>query len=130
MATFSAKEHEEQRAVVEWFNLYKWHFPSGIRPLLFAIPNGGARSPATGAMLKAEGVVAGIPDMFLAIPSCEQHGLFIEMKRRQGGTVSKAQKEAMRNLSMFGYRCVVCRGADEAIKAIQAYLMPIFKEIE
>lgn len=34
----------------------------------FAIPNGGARSPATGAMLKAEGVRRGVFDLMVCVP--------------------------------------------------------------
>ena len=52
-------EHEEQREVVRWFRqTYK-----GVR--IFAIPNGGARSPATAGRLKAEGVSSGVPDLFV-----------------------------------------------------------------
>ena len=42
-------EHEEQRDLVRWFR-QTW---PGVR--IFAIPNGGARSPATAGRLKAEG---------------------------------------------------------------------------
>lgn len=41
---------------------------TGAWPLLFAIPDGGRRDAVTGAHLKAEGVRAGVPDMFLAVP--------------------------------------------------------------
>ena len=36
--------------------------------VMYHIPNGGRRNKITGARLKAEGVVAGVPDVFLASP--------------------------------------------------------------
>ena len=42
--------------------------------LLFAIPNGGHRHIGTARKLKAEGVKAGVPDCFLAVPKDEKHG--------------------------------------------------------
>ena len=52
---------------------------TGAWPLLFAIPDGGRRDAVTGAHLKAEGVRAGGPDMFLAVPRQNAPGLFPEL---------------------------------------------------
>ena len=67
-------EHEEQREYVRWF---RQAYPE-VR--IMAIPNGGARSPATASRLKAEGVSPGVPDLF--VPAW---GLWVEMKRAKGG---------------------------------------------
>ena len=114
-------EHTEQKALVEWWGLYaRW---KSLPPsLLMAIPNGGHRSVVTGARLKAEGVRAGIPDLFLAVPTSKAHGLWIEMKRQQGGRVSDAQKDSMAALEAQGYACTVCRGWAEARRSIVEYL--------
>ena len=58
------EEHNIQCACVRWFN-YQW---PEYRGLLFAVPNGGARSKATAGKLKAEGVVAGVADLILLVP--------------------------------------------------------------
>lgn len=79
--------------------------------LIFAIPNGGARSIVTGAMLKAEGATKGVPDLLIPEPSGEFHGLFVEMKTVRG-TIKAEQKEMMRMLEERGYRCAVCRSFD------------------
>jgi hypothetical protein len=100
-------EHEEQREVVRWF---RQTYP-GVR--IFAIPNGGARGISQAARLKAEGVSAGVPDLF--IPA---HSLWVEMKRRKGGTVSKDQKDWIEYLESAGHRVIVSRGADEAKEGI------------
>ena len=47
-------EHRIQAGLFKWAKLASAHHPE--LTLLFAIPNGGARDPITGAMLKAEGV--------------------------------------------------------------------------
>jgi hypothetical protein len=89
---------------------------------MFAVPNGGARSVRTGQRLKAEGVLAGVPDIFLAAPRGSSHGLFVEMKRVHGGTVSKPQKLVMARLMAAGYACRVCRGFAEARDVVEGYL--------
>lgn len=112
-------EHEEQAALVEWWGLYARCLPPS---LLMAIPNGGYRSAITGARLKAEGVRVGIPDLFLAVPTRQAHGLWIEMKRQHGGRISDAQKSSMAALEAQGYACTVCRGWAEARRSIVEYL--------
>lgn len=44
------------------------------------------------------------------------------MKRVKGGRVSPAQKVIMRKAEAYGNKCVVCRGFDEAVKAITDYM--------
>lgn len=122
-------EDREQQTVVEWA---RWQ--EGVRPELknlFAIPNGGHRHKAVAGKLKAQGVKAGVPDLFLAHPvrkatvngvSGPCAGLFIEMKRERGGKVSSEQHDWVVRLLLAGYACVVAKGADEAIKVIRDYL--------
>ena len=90
--------------------------------LLFAIPNGGKRNIVTAKLLKDEGVKAGVPDVFLAVPRKEFNGLFIEMKRQDGGRVSKEQKDWMDRLQAQGFEAVVCRGWEGAAEALLRYL--------
>ena len=112
-------ESHEQRSLVAWWQAVRRQWPGAV---LFAIPNGGARSAVTGARLRAEGVVAGIPDMFLACPKGGRAGLFLEMKRTHGGRVDKAQKTVMALLESQGYECAVCRGFEAARARIEAYM--------
>ena len=101
-------EAQEQAAFVQYM---RTKYPD---VLIFAIPNGGSRNKAEASRMKAGGVVAGIPDLFVP-----EFRLWIEMKRRKGGTVSEKQKEIMHELERVGYVCRVCRGADEAIAVIE-----------
>lgn len=113
-------ESKSQQAVIKWWDMacHGYGLPKG---LLFAIPNGGARDVITGSILKAEGVRAGVPDLFLAKPKRLQSGLFIEMKSK-GGKVSPQQIEYIKNLSDSGYEVRTCYSSQEAIKVIGQYL--------
>lgn len=116
-----ADEHAEQAALCRWWAMYarSRRLPES---LLFAIPNGGRRDAVTGARLKAEGVRAGAPDMFLAVPRKNAPGLFLELKKQKGGRVSENQKTMHEALSQAGYPVCVCRGWDEARREIEKYL--------
>ena len=68
--------------------------------------------------------LAGVPDIFLAVPIRQYAGLFIEMKRAGKRTrTSPAQKKVMHALRNLEYACVVCHGWQEAQNAIEAYLL-------
>lgn len=100
-------EHEEQRELVCWF---RRTFP-GVR--IFAVPNGGARSPATAGRLKAEGVVAGVPDLYIPAWS-----LWVEMKRTKGGSLNPEQKDWIAYLVGCGHSAIVGKGAEDAKRQI------------
>lgn len=115
-------EHGLQCRCVRWLRL---QYPK-LRPLLFAIPNGGLRSKATAGRLKGEGVVAGVADMMLAVPSHPWHGLFIEMKTEEDGSrQSLAQREWQTAVEAAGYRYVVCRSLDGFMLSVNEYLKTI-----
>lgn len=114
-------EHKEQEALFEWASFQK---VKGIklREHMFAIENGGSRHPVEAINLKKRGVTPGVPDIFLFVPSGIYHGLFIEMKRKEGGKVSIAQKQMHSRLLTQGYDVRVCHGWEEAKFQIEDYL--------
>ncbi len=114
-----AQEHER---VILWWQLYAPH--QQLSPhLLWHCPNGGRRDAAEAAHFARLGVVAGVPDLFLAVARRGHHGMFVEMKRRLARhRASDAQLEQIALLREQGYYAVVCHGADEAIEAISDYL--------
>ena len=113
-------ESQEQQNVISWAQWSTGRYPE--LEYLHHIPNGGARSKATAGRLRAEGVKPGVPDLHLPVPLGGYHGLYIEMKRRKGGTVSDEQKRWINFLLLHGYAVYVCKGADEAITVIENYL--------
>ena len=111
MKNKTSSEHSEQTGFVNWF---RYKYPNII---IFAIPNGGFRSIRTAKLLKEEGVVPGIPDLF--IPSLK---IFVEMKRVKGGVVSPEQKKMMEYLTRVGYTCMICYGANDASRQLLDFL--------
>lgn len=115
----AGSESSHQKAFFRW-----WHLMQASRwpnVLCFAVPNGGARDAVTGARMKAEGLLAGIPDIFLAKSSCGKHGMFVEMKAKRG-RVSERQRGIFPFLEAAGYAVVVARGWKEAADAVELYL--------
>lgn len=110
-----------QQAVIIW-----WRHQCALfnipEMLLFSIPNGGWRSPISGAILKREGARPGAPDLMLAVASHGASGLFVELKTAKG-IVSPAQKNFHAALMNQGYEVSVCRHFADACNAISKYLI-------
>ena len=139
----SRLEHVEQVELLKWVAQVAWcgfyvidtNQPKPQRDtaaepslqLMFAIPNGGTRGDDArtrqirGAMLKAEGVRSGVPDIFLPVPRKGYHGLFIELKRVKKGVKSANQKDWLAELNNQGYLAVTCYGAEETKNVIRSY---------
>lgn len=113
-------EHNEQRDFVNWVKKKSLQDP--IYDMLYAIPNGGQRNLKVGAKLKLEGVKPGIPDLCFPVSRGPFHGLYIEMKRKKTGHLSKVQKEWKKKLKNQNYCFQMARGSDEAIKILEDYL--------
>ena len=110
-------EDDEQAALFQYAS-----YQRGIEwSLLFAIPNGGFRKIQTGIKLKRTGLKPGVPDIFLPVARRKYFGMFIEMKSEKG-RVQENQKEWHAALKAQGYQVEVCRGCDQAVKAIIDYL--------
>ena len=112
-------EHAEQVGFVRWFRT-KWP-----RVLIFAIPNGGKRNITTAKLLVKEGVVAGVPDLF--IPAW---GIWVEMKRQKGGRLSADQDGIINYLESVGHHVVVGLGALDASEKLLRLLKMDGAEVE
>lgn len=125
-------EHEEQVKVIQWAR------GSGLRPgavvkwpclrWLYSIPNGiflpgKNRTLAAKIMakMKREGLTKGISDLCLPHPSNGYHGLYIELKWKDGKP-STEQKEFLLYADSVGYFVKVCYTSGEAIAVIEEYL--------
>lgn len=87
----------------------------------FAVPNGGARTPAEAGILKSMGVVAGIPDLAIVRGG---YVYFIELKA-DGGALSVVQKEVFARLKAAESTPKVCRSLDEVEAALRGWHIPL-----
>jgi len=100
------------------------------------------RGKAEAARFRAMGVKSGVPDIFLpvgvqkidsvdrgqyTIIRTKYNGLYIELKRLRGGTVSAAQKQWIARLRDAGYAVEVCKGWEAAAAVITNYLEGRYK---
>ena len=125
-------EDTEQICLFRWAALQSSKYPE--LALMYHIPNGGKRSKSEAARFRTMGVKAGVPDIFLPVkrsghwltgPSdmiAPYNGLYIELKRQHGGTVSPAQQTWIAALRKAGYAVEVCKGWEAAAAVIMDYL--------
>jgi hypothetical protein len=86
--------------------------------LVFHVANGGLRTPREAARLKWQGVVAGVPDLVIVAPGGRTR--FLEIKT-ETGRLSKEQIDMFDRLAAFGTEPLVCRGIDDARRALAAW---------
>lgn len=103
---FRHLESQLQRKCVAWFRM---QYPEHAK-LLFAVPNGGARSRVEAAIMKAEGVTAGVSDLIFLEPRGGYGALCIEMKREdKSSRQSASQKEWQKAVEKAGNLYAVAR---------------------
>jgi len=114
-----------QSQCVAWFRA---QYPEIV---IFAIPNAAKRSFALAARMRKEGMVSGIPDLFIAkaILRCNYgkcgkiyHGLFIELKRSKSEKPTDNQVYYLQKLKEAGYQTAVCHSFEEFQQTVNDYL--------
>jgi hypothetical protein len=113
-------ESQEQQLLIQWTRMQRVRYPE--LSLLYHVPNGGSRHKAEAWALRRGGVQAGVPDLCLPVARGRFHGLYIELKRTEGGRVSDAQSEWIDSLRAQGYLVKVCKGWRAAADVIIHYL--------
>lgn len=123
MANNTPLEREEQATFVQWLELQGLLFSSTAQSTYTTSWNQKRLNHATGLR-------KGVPDMLVIVPkdkSKDGNGycLFIELKRLQGGVVSKEQKhwhDSINALETPYTQAYVAKGANEAINIVSHYL--------
>lgn len=117
----SPLERVEQARFVDWLELQGLLFSATAQSTYTTSWNQKRLNHATGLR-------KGVPDMLVVIPpERDERGLgcvlFIEMKRKSGGVLSKEQKEWIRELDLIdNVGAFVCRGAESAIETVSLFL--------
>lgn len=108
-------ESEEQKQLIQWTRTDpRFQF-------LFHIPNESVGGQGWLIRNRQLGVKAGVPDLFYPVPMGTYHGLFIEMKARDG-RLRPEQKRWIQTLRQLGYKCVVAYGWEEARRELELYM--------
>jgi hypothetical protein len=110
-------ESEIQACFIKWLRLTN----RAVGAVTFSVPNGALRSLAEGKRQKELGLTAGVPDVFIAYPSGNLHGMFIEFKAG-ANTLTYHQNNMIQLLKARGYHCVVCYEVDKAMQEVLRYL--------
>ena len=108
-------EHELQCACVRMFHM------KHKGALIWATPNGGQRHIAVAAKMRKEGVLPGVPDLFIPEARGGYHGLFVEMKSGKN-KATPAQVQIMGQLHERGYKCEVVNSLEYFDAVTSAYL--------
>jgi hypothetical protein len=101
-----------QRAVLEHLRLR-----AAPNVFYFHPPNGGARRPIEAAILKALGVVAGVPDIIL-VKGGRTYGLELKAPRRR---LTPVQRAAHAALGAAGAEVATADSLDTALRQLEAW---------
>ena len=116
-------ESRLQQACVKWF---RYQYPH-LSTLLFHPKNEGHGDRVSGAIAKAEGVVAGVPDLILAVPNARHNILCLELKTERGRQ-SPTQKAWQQAAEAAGAKYAVVRTIFKFIDTVNEYVSNIDKE--
>ena len=111
------EESMSQRAFIKYCRM---HPDIRIR-MTFSIHNSGAKRPITYGRDLAEGLLAGVADVFIPCPTTTKHGLFLEFKSSKGKQTERQQAfEEFCHGQGYGYQVV--RSVNEAIDQLMKYV--------
>ena len=116
------KHHESahQQQVIEWARMASRSAKYPMLEMLHCSLNGVKLSKPQAGIAKGQGMLSGVPDLFLPVPRGKYHGLYIEMKHGDN-TLTENQKKFLQNAANVGFAVSVCYSAQEAIKRIEDY---------
>ena len=111
-----------QSACVKWFKLQYKEYEYRLIKINNDLPlNNNELRIKLYNKFKAEGLLEGAPDMFLAVGNYLYNGLFIEFKYGND-RLRKKQVNVIKSLEAGNYRCVIVRSLDEFMEVIKEYL--------
>ena len=110
-----ARNYIEQQICIAFMQRLQQYHPD-VFEMTYHIKNESSTGHIAGI-----GIKKGVPDYFIAIPSGNFHGLYIEMKKPKG-RLSADQKDFIPKLEDKGYKVAVCFGWSEAVDEVVNYL--------
>ena len=113
-------ESAHQQQVIEWARMASRSAKYPMLELLHCSLNGVKLTKTQAVIAKSQGMLSGVPDLFLPVTRGKYHGLYIEMKHGSN-TLTDNQKKFLQNAANVGFAVSVCYSAQEAIKRIEDY---------
>lgn len=110
-------ERQEHLALMDWVRLQP-----AIRDVFIHIANEYDGGAIKGHVRRILGVRKGVSDFLLPLPRGGFASLWIELKRREGGSERVEQREWIERMRKEGHAAYFCYGCDDAIGVIKAYL--------
>lgn len=92
-------KHTEDKIQADCYMHFHETYPH-LRGLLYHVPNGEKRDKITANLLKAKGVVPGIPDLVFHY---KNNTYFFELKKHKTSTVSLSQEKIHKQLDLQGF---------------------------
>lgn len=106
------KEDNLQKSVAKYLDLNKF--------LWCHVANERKTSMQAGKRLKLKGVKSGVPDVLIFDNNSIYKGLAIELKIKPNYTTEN-QDKWLEDLSVKGWKTVVCYSFDEVLKVVEEY---------
>lgn len=117
--TLKSSEDDE---LIAFFKYIEWQSNKDLRlSYIYHIANERRSSWAAGKRLKKNGVKAGVPDVFVPIPTKKHPGLYMEFKVDHNKPTDR-QEYFLTGLASLGYVTKVVYSATEAIDVLNRYL--------
>lgn len=111
----------EEQECMNFVTIVRYQYPA-VAELMYHIPNGGFRNEIEGRKFKRMGVLAGVSDYCIPVARGAYHSLYIEMKRKAGGSVKGSQARFIWLLRQQNIFADVCNGCEDAIRLLSKYL--------
>ena len=102
-----------QRAFIKYCRMH----PDPRIKMTFSIHNSGKKSPVSYGRDIAEGLLAGVADVYVPYPTTVWHGLFLEFKSAKGKP-SDRQLKFGRFCHDYDYGYEIVRSVDQAVKVL------------
>lgn len=116
------KNTEDKTEDEEQIQLIQWCRQDSRFQFLYHIPNESTGGYGWRIRNRKMGCRRGVPDLCFPVPNKKYHGLYIEMKRVSGGSISQYQKRWLDMLNAMGYLAVVCKGWEQARDVLLEYV--------
>ncbi len=114
------RESQEQRVLIQWAKRMEKQFPD--LKYLHCSLNGVHLTVIQASCAKQQGMLAGVPDLFLPTKRDCYSGIFIEMKFGKNKP-TQAQQDFLEYVTTQGFYAVVCYSWLEAKNVLEEYLL-------